>query len=52
MLHQIGFGSNLHLHCANELRRRMIRGMNVAGFTAGTQRSHLYGVRQRCGSKS
>lgn len=30
----------------NELRRRMIRDMNLAGFTAGTQRSYINGVRQ------
>jgi integrase/recombinase XerD len=29
-----------------ELRRRMIRDMNLAGFTAGTQRSYIHGVRQ------
>lgn len=30
----------------NDLRRRMIRDMNLAGFTAGTQRSYIHGVRQ------
>lgn len=29
-----------------ELRQRMIRDMNLAGFTAGTQRAYLNGVRQ------
>jgi len=29
-----------------ELRRRMIRDMNLAGFTAGTQRSYIHGVRR------
>jgi integrase/recombinase XerD len=29
-----------------DLRRRMIRDMNLAGFTAGTQRSYIHGVRQ------
>ena len=28
------------------LRQRMIRDMNLAGFTAGTQRAYLNGVRQ------
>ena len=29
-----------------ELRRRMIRDMNLAGFAASTQRSYIHGVRQ------
>jgi integrase/recombinase XerD len=29
-----------------ELRQRMIRDMNLAGFTDGTQRAYLNGVRQ------
>ena len=29
-----------------ELRRRMIRDMNLAGFVAGTQRAYIQGVRQ------
>jgi len=29
-----------------ELRQRMIRNMQLAGFTAGTQRAYLNGVRQ------
>lgn len=29
-----------------ELRRRMIRNMNLAGLTASTQRSYIHGVRQ------
>lgn len=28
------------------LRQRMIRDMNLAGFTAGTQRAYIHGVRQ------
>lgn len=28
------------------LRQRMIRDMNLAGFTAGTQRAYINGVRQ------
>ena len=28
------------------LRQRMIRDMNLAGFTAGTQRAYVNGVRQ------
>ena len=32
-----------------ELRQRMIRDMNLAGFTAGTQRSYINGVRQLAG---
>lgn len=30
----------------SELRRRMIRDMNLAGFVDGTQRSYINGVRQ------